>query len=128
LLIRSCASPMYLLTVLRMSASRTIAMITPYVGGVGWVGSCSLHSNTLQTPYGSVRGMATSPEQLVVNDIVYELNRHGKWFVNNHGTVMGGGGTPDRSEEHTSELQSRFELVCRLLLEKKKDNKDEDAG
>src|SRR5438067_3586582 len=26
----------------------------------------------------------------------------------------------DRSEEHTSELQSRFDLVCRLLLEKKK--------
>src|SRR5438067_7257055 len=28
-----------------------------------------------------------------------------------------------RSEEHTSELQSRFDLVCRLLLEKKKQNK-----
>src|SRR5699024_11759042 len=28
--------------------------------------------------------------------------------------------TIKRSEEHTSELQSRFELVCRLLLEKKK--------
>src|SRR5699024_12613258 len=27
-----------------------------------------------------------------------------------------------RSEEHTSELQSRFDLVCRLLLEKKKLN------
>src|SRR5699024_12013648 len=27
----------------------------------------------------------------------------------------------DRSEEHTSELQSRFDIVCRLLLEKKKD-------
>src|SRR6266536_967944 len=27
-----------------------------------------------------------------------------------------------RSEEHTSELQSRVELVCRLLLEKKKTN------
>src|SRR2546428_8500521 len=26
---------------------------------------------------------------------------------------------PDRSEEHTSELQSRSDLVCRLLLEKK---------
>src|SRR5689334_24702204 len=26
---------------------------------------------------------------------------------------------PDRSEEHTSELQSQFHLVCRLLLEKK---------
>src|SRR3712207_8250419 len=29
---------------------------------------------------------------------------------------------PDRSEEHTSELQSRQYLVCRLLLEKKKRN------
>src|SRR2546429_6437945 len=28
-----------------------------------------------------------------------------------------------RSEEHTSELQSRLHLVCRLLLEKKKQNK-----
>src|SRR5207249_12109399 len=27
-----------------------------------------------------------------------------------------------RSEEHTSELQSRFDLVCRLLLEKKKEH------
>src|SRR5699024_11555993 len=36
----------------------------------------------------------------------------------------GGLGLPgrprNRSEEHTSELQSRFDLVCRLLLEKKK--------
>src|SRR5438067_2931236 len=30
-----------------------------------------------------------------------------------------------RSEEHTSELQSRFDLVCRLLLEKKKKNIEE---
>src|SRR3989442_7320216 len=30
-----------------------------------------------------------------------------------------------RSEEHTSELQSRPHLVCRLLLEKKKNNKYE---
>src|SRR5207249_9809620 len=29
-----------------------------------------------------------------------------------------------RSEEHTSELQSRFDLVCRLLLEKKKNVTD----
>src|SRR5699024_11783160 len=28
-----------------------------------------------------------------------------------------------RSEEHTSELQSRFDIVCRLLLEKKNTNK-----
>src|SRR5258707_4894546 len=32
---------------------------------------------------------------------------------------------PRRSEEHTSELQSRQYLVCRLLLEKKKKNKND---
>src|SRR2546422_8180770 len=31
-----------------------------------------------------------------------------------------GAGRDSRSEEHTSELQSRLHLVCRLLLEKKK--------
>src|SRR5256884_6996681 len=31
----------------------------------------------------------------------------------------------DRSEEHTSELQSRLHLVCRLLLEKKKINEQQ---
>src|SRR2546429_3192894 len=30
---------------------------------------------------------------------------------------------PHRSEEHTSELQSRLHLVCRLLLEKKKNDR-----
>src|SRR3712207_8096975 len=40
----------------------------------------------------------------------------GLWWNNN-------GRQPDfRSEEHTSELQSRQYLVCRLLLEKKKSN------
>src|SRR5690625_6657931 len=34
-------------------------------------------------------------------------------------------GNYKRSEEHTSELQSRGHLVCRLLLEKKKDTEDE---
>src|SRR5699024_11832689 len=33
--------------------------------------------------------------------------------------AMGVASTGLRSEEHTSELQSRFDLVCRLLLEKK---------
>src|SRR5699024_11991171 len=41
-------------------------------------------------------------EVISLSDKVYDI------------TVIG------RSEEHTSELQSRFELVCRLLLEKKK--------
>src|SRR5690349_23309648 len=39
-----------------------------------------------------------------------------------HRGVCGRGKLLDRSEEHTSELQSRRDLVCRLLLEKKKMN------
>src|SRR5438034_7459921 len=35
-------------------------------------------------------------------------------------TVKSTSGFPARSEEHTSELQSHSDLVCRLLLEKKK--------
>src|SRR5438105_6325949 len=37
----------------------------------------------------------------------------------------GSGASGPRSEEHTSELQSRVDLVCRLLLEKKKKKKYE---
>src|SRR5699024_11369548 len=36
--------------------------------------------------------------------------------------MMGDPAIATRSEEHTSELQSRFDLVCRLLLEKKNTN------
>src|SRR3712207_8189308 len=36
------------------------------------------------------------------------------------GELVGGGWHGERSEEHTSELQSRQYLVCRLLLEQKK--------
>src|SRR5690606_40509317 len=39
------------------------------------------------------------------------------------GRRTGTGRLPCRSEEHTSELQSRENLVCRLLLEKKKKKK-----
>src|SRR2546426_7042464 len=38
--------------------------------------------------------------------------------------AAGRGAVPERSEEHTSELQSPCNLVCRLLLEKKKNIKD----
>src|SRR5437868_15502937 len=49
-----------------------------------------------------------------------------KWYFQTGGEIFerirsnpGSSGCA-RSEEHTSELQSRFDLVCRLLLEKKK--------
>src|SRR2546429_6870594 len=44
-------------------------------------------------------------------------NNHARPFHVSWGAVL-----PFRSEEHTSELQSRLHLVCRLLLEKKKDH------
>src|SRR5690606_41391986 len=40
----------------------------------------------------------------------------GKWLYEARLSLL----SPPRSEEHTSELQSRENLVCRLLLEKKK--------
>src|SRR5947209_8593476 len=44
-------------------------------------------------------------------------------LLEGRGTGQRGGLPEDRSEEHTSELQSRQYLVCRLLLEKKKKKK-----
>src|SRR2546430_7232935 len=40
----------------------------------------------------------------------------------NHARTVLGSTSNTRSEEHTSELQSQSNLVCRLLLEKKKNN------
>src|SRR5256885_4964941 len=47
----------------------------------------------------------------------------GQWFLFLKGLVNV---FLDRSEEHTSELQSPCNLVCRLLLEKKKNRDDKD--
>src|SRR2546429_4265475 len=46
------------------------------------------------------------------------LNQH--IWLQAIGRLKHGISTAQRSEEHTSELQSRLHLVCRLLLEKKK--------
>src|SRR5699024_12719212 len=49
-------------------------------------------------------------EEAEVNHIsIQNINGHSKYFYTPYEL---------RSEEHTSELQSRFDLVCRLLLEK----------
>src|SRR2546429_3426285 len=66
----------------------------------------------------AVLGRAAEPVQRALNEIATELpfpllgvdTDYGSEFINYH----------LRSEEHTSELQSRLHLVCRLLLEKKK--------
>src|SRR2546429_5455516 len=60
-----------------------------------------------------MRNKATPSKKNVIDN----YNREGKNYDNiRYGRTKGG----RRSEEHTSELQSRLHLVCRLLLEKKK--------
>src|SRR2546422_6817003 len=49
---------------------------------------------------------------LLLYGVVYVANGWAWWLIM--------ADEPSRSEEHTSELQSRLHLVCRLLLEKKK--------
>src|SRR3712207_7471548 len=53
-------------------------------------------------------------EKGVPKDLVERVLEAARWAPSPHG----------RSEEHTSELQSRQYLVCRLLLEKKKKNRN----
>src|SRR5436309_8755339 len=63
-------------------------------------------------------------EQIV--DLAYRLPRVPANDAVAQGPVIvdaGTRGVDNRSEEHTSELQSRENLVCRLLLEKKKKKK-----
>src|SRR5699024_11484598 len=60
-------------------------------------------------------------KQHVRNLMSTDMAREYKKLSKEHGQVKEkySGLVERRSEEHTSELQSRFDLVCRLLLEKK---------
>src|SRR5687768_18202694 len=61
-------------------------------------------------------------ERRVVAEVI-EKEKERVWIARQphlRGGQLGEQGERDRSEEHTSELQSRLHLVCRLLLEKKK--------
>src|SRR5690606_41923399 len=64
----------------------------------------------------TLRGDVTGDEDLVIQGRV-----EGSVDLGQHSVTVGADGEVNaRSEEHTSELQSRENLVCRLLLEKKK--------
>src|SRR2546422_1858625 len=61
------------------------------------------------------QSLSLDPKQLQVQlELAAALEKKGYWAA------------AFRSEEHTSELQSRLHLVCRLLLEKKKETSKED--
>src|SRR5207249_6661081 len=72
-------------------------------------------------------GRAASMLHTDVLLLIYHFARFSSGNILEIGPYVGGstisaafGARESRSEEHTSELQSRFDLVCRLLLEKKK--------
>src|SRR5207249_6688611 len=86
-------------------------------------------SSVPNTVNGVRRSLESSPKMpVLVGEVCYEgiqeasreeIQRFMFWSC----LLNGAGGHTygdKRSEEHTSELQSRFDLVCRLLLEKKK--------
>src|SRR2546429_6639604 len=54
------------------------------------------------------------------DDVYYDAERKRIYAIAGEGFISV---VQQRSEEHTSELQSRLHLVCRLLLEKKKKKK-----
>src|SRR5206468_12111624 len=56
----------------------------------------------------------------VAHDLAQRSSAPLHWRITDDGVFDSHLAEPDRSEEHTSELQSRSDLVCRLLLEKKK--------
>src|SRR6185437_4496015 len=69
--------------------------------------SCSIAVQSYGTP--------SSPRIVLQMESLWLVLRDCPWFDRVHGD--------SRSEEHTSELQSLAYLVCRLLLEKKKNNR-----
>src|SRR5207253_7414649 len=73
----------------------------------------NLPTGRFQIPHHRPRHQLGPDDQAVLVDVE-------RGTVMRRALPLGRRGTDERSEEHTSELQSRGHLVCRLLLEKKK--------
>src|SRR3712207_7680692 len=72
-------------------------------------------------PYTTLFRSAHSDRNVeLIVDSLHEVGAARSVVIDEGGVVLAGNATVERSEEHTSELQSRQYLVCRLLLEKKK--------
>src|SRR5699024_12766141 len=88
-----------------------------------WASHPALSANGGESPESAITSARSSPRPRVTaagtgTPAAAMASRAAAYPVP-HG-VVGPGGSCPRSEEHTSELQSRFDLVCRLLLEKQK--------
>src|SRR5699024_11303478 len=98
------------------------------LGGAGYIGSHAVHQliddkkeviviDNLQTGHEE----AIHPEATFYNGDIRDKSFLRDVFTHEAIDAVVHFAANSRSEEHTSELQSRFDLVCRLLLEKKKE-------
>src|SRR5437868_8594160 len=90
------------------------------IGVIAFLYSCVGHAGAsgyiaVMTLFGLVT-TTIRPTALVLNILVAIIASFQFWRAGHSSWKLF---WPFRSEEHTSELQSRFDLVCRLLLEKK---------
>src|SRR5690625_5670982 len=90
-----------LVTRIKYKSRRLLMLGSLFVGGITFIALCFNHSIPLAITTETIGGIAMA---------IFSI----------HNTTIIQKTVPNRSEEHTSELQSRGHLVCRLLLEKKK--------
>src|SRR5207253_4892864 len=97
--------------------------------------SCLLPASALYNPVTNPQGVRCSLNAYHVNELGTRSDGFTFQVFDSVGVQYGlnalqaGRISPEqRSEEHTSELQSRGHLVCRLLLEKKKNRDDASSG
>src|SRR5690349_23534362 len=103
-------------------AAVLICLFGGLTGGLVGVGGGVLFVPALTIFIGltQVEAESTSLLMIVIVAIVGSYRQYGYGNVRLREALIVGALSPLRSEEHTSELQSRRDLVCRLLLEKKK--------
>src|SRR5699024_12217034 len=93
---------------------------TSWRPGTGRSGSCWSEDRLQHARLGRLPVVATAGPQAAEEDQSPDRGRHSSRQRRDRQARTA---EARRSEEHTSELQSRFDLVCRLLLEKKNKNK-----
>src|SRR5690349_23015568 len=122
-----------------MPAARVPAAVATAVERVDLSGKAKAKLRTLSggmlRRVGIAQAIVNEPELLLLDDptagldpeqrvpfraLLRELGQRATVVVSTHLVEDVGAACTQRSEEHTSELQSRRDLVCRLLLEKKK--------
>src|SRR5690242_372886 len=84
----------------------------------GWGQLTGLHSIVPMQQFDVVKGKSATDMRMTIDvmDLLYRGSVDGFGIMSSDSDFL-------RSEEHTSELQSHVNLVCRLLLEKKKKHK-----